>query len=96
MVIMIVIMEYDEDQLDDYGDEQNDDVDNDSYVVDVVKMMMLMDYDQDQIDHDGVENDNDVGGLMMMMMMLMLILLMTMRIEMIVESYDEISMCLSG
>jgi len=82
-------MEYDEDQLDDSGDEQDDDVDNDSYVVDVVKMMMLMDYDQDQIDHDGVENDNDVGGLMTMM--LMLILLMTIRIEMIVDNYDEIS-----
>ena len=41
---MIVIMEYDEDQLDDYGDEQDVDVDADnlkSYVVDV-KMMMLM------------------------------------------------------
>ena len=45
MVIMIVIMEYDEDQLDDGGDEQDDYVDNDSYVVDVVKMMMIMDYD---------------------------------------------------
>ena len=89
MVIMIVIMEYDEDQLDDSGDEQDDIVDNDSYVVDVVNMMMIMDYDQDQIDHDGVENDNDVGGLMTMM--LMLILLMTMRIEMIVDNYDEIS-----
>ena len=42
MVIMIVIMEY---QLDDGGDEQDDYVDNDSYVVDVVKMMMIMDYD---------------------------------------------------
>ena len=82
-------MEYDEDQLDDSGDEQDDDVDKDSYVVDVVNMMMIMDYDQDQIDHDGVENDNDVGGLMTMM--LMLILLMTMRIEMIVDNYDEIS-----
>jgi hypothetical protein len=82
-------MKYDEDQLDDSGDEQDDIVDNDSYVVDVVNMMMIMDYDQDQIDHDGVENDNDVGGLMTMM--LMLILLMTMRIEMIVDNYDEIS-----
>jgi hypothetical protein len=92
-------MKYDEDQLDDSGDEQDDIVDNDSYVVDVVNMMMIMDYDQDQIDHDGVENDNDVGGLMMMMlmmMMLMLILLMTMRIEMIVDNYDEISIFLCG
>ena len=94
MVIMIVIMEYDEDQLDDGCDEQDEDVDNDSYVVDVVNMMMIMDYDQDQIDHDGVENDNDVGGLMTMM--LMLILLMTMRIEMIVDNYDEISIFLCG
>ena len=89
MVIMIVIMKYDEDQLDDSGDEQDDIVDNDSYVVDVVNMMMIMDYDQDQIDHDGVENDNDVSGLMMMM--LMLILPMMLRIEMIVDNYDEIS-----
>ena len=94
MVIMIVIMEYDEDQLDDGCDEQDEDVDNDSYVVDVVNMMMIMDYDQDQIDHDGVENDNDVGGLMTMM--LMLILLMTMRIEMIVDNYDEISIFYVG
>ena len=94
MVIMIVIMEYDEDQLDDGCYEQDEDVDNDSYVVDVVNMMMIMDYDQDQIDHDGVENDNDVGGLMTMM--LMLILLMTMRIEMIVDNYDEISIFLCG
>ena len=44
-MMVIVIMEYDEDQLDDYGDEQDVDVDADnlkSYVVDVVKMMMLM------------------------------------------------------
>jgi len=90
-------MEYYEDQLDDSGDEQDDDVDADnlkSYVVDVVKMMMIMDYDQDQIDHDGVENDNDVSGLMMMM--LMLILPMMLRIEMIVDNYDEISICLCG
>ncbi len=87
MVIMIVIMEYDEDQLDDGGDEQVD-VYNDSYVVDVVKMMMIMDYDQDQLDDDGVKSDNDVSGLMMM---LVLILPMMLRIEMIVDNYDEIS-----
>ncbi len=52
MVIMIVIMEYDEDQLDDGCDEQDDDVDNNSYVVDVVKILMIMDYDQGQIDDD--------------------------------------------